>query len=202
MDIILVIVGFLALVIGLIGSVVPALPGPPVSLIGLLLIHYAGYGNFHILFLVILGAITILIMVLDNILPAWMTKRFGGSRMAVIGSVIGLAAGMIFFAPAGILAGPFLGALAGELINSGLQSKRAAKPQDKNVESVQSESDNNQTNSSLDESASRADAGNVKKANPLKAAFGAFLAFIVGTGAKLIIAGVMIYFAFKAVFGS
>ena len=125
MEILLVIIAFLFLLAGLLGSVIPALPGPPLSYIGLILIKLSGYGNFSPAFLWIWAGITIVITIIDNLLPAWMTKKFGGSRLAVIGSVIGLIAGMLFFAPIGILTGPFLGALAGELINNQIQlSKR------------------------------------------------------------------------------
>jgi hypothetical protein len=112
------------------------------------------------------AAITVIVTIIDNFLPAWMTKRFGGSRMAVIGSVLGLVIGMIFLAPVGLLIGPFLGALVGELIN-------------------------NQNTSNANSG------GNIKA---LKVALGAFLAFILGTGAKLIIGSLMIYYAVRAVF--
>ncbi|MCL2276565.1 MAG: DUF456 domain-containing protein [Treponema sp.] len=202
MEIILVIVGFLALVIGLLGSVVPALPGPPVSFIGLLLIHFAGKGDFNILFLVIMGVITIAIMIADNFLPAWMTKRFGGSKKAVVGSIIGLIVGMIFFAPIGILAGPFLGALAGELINRAFEPKQAANNTKTSNEtsapiSEQESADIKTENITADKS----NIINDKKPSPVKVAWGAFLAFIVGTGAKLILCGFLIYFSFNAVFG-
>jgi len=174
MELILVIIAFLLLITGLLGSIIPALPGPPLSYIGLLLLQWSGYGNFSLAFLLIWAAITIAVTIIDNILPAWMTKQFGGSRMAVIGSIIGLITGMIFFAPIGLLTGPFLGALAGELLNNQIKTKRN-----------DTENDTPESNST----------GNIRA---LKAALGAFLAFIVGTGAKLIIGSFMIYYAVKA----
>jgi uncharacterized protein YqgC (DUF456 family) len=174
MGIVLVVVAFLFLLVGLAGSVVPALPGPPLSYVGLLLLQWSGHGDFSITFLVVWAVITIVVTVMDNFLPAWMTKRFGGSRMAVIGSVLGILAGM-FFAPIGILIGPFLGALVGELINSHVKRKEI-------------------------DSADSADGNSGGKLKALKVAFGAFLAFIVGTGAKLIIGALMIYYAVKAMF--
>ena len=172
MEIFLTVAAFLLLLAGLVGSIVPALPGPPLSYAGLLLLHFGGNGGFSPTFLWVWAGITIAVTVMDNFLPAWMTKRFGGSRIAVIGSVLGLLAGM-FFAPIGLLAGPFLGALAGELINNRVQAGR-----------------DKAAGAELDA------AGNTKA---LKVAFGAFLAFIVGTGAKLIIGSIMIYYAVKAV---
>jgi uncharacterized protein YqgC (DUF456 family) len=177
MEIVLAAFAFLFLLAGLLGSVIPALPGPPLSYIGLLLLQWSGYGNFSAAFLWLWAAITAAVTVADNFLPAWMTKKFGGSRAAVAGSVLGLIAGMIFFAPLGLLIGPFLGALAGELINNSVRR--------------------NKTNSTDPGSSADNSAGNVKA---LKAALGAFLAFILGTGAKLITGSLMIYYAVKAVF--
>ena len=166
MEIVLVIVAFLLLLIGLVGSVVPALPGPPLSFAGLLVLQWSGYGGFSPSFLWIFAGITAAITILDNILPAWMTKRFGGSRLAVIGSIVGLVAGILFFAPIGLLIGPFLGALAGELLNNRIQEKPTGFE------------------------------ANVKA---LQVALGAFLAFILGTGAKIILVSIMIFFAVRAV---
>ena len=174
MEIVLAVAAFLFLLVGLLGSVVPALPGPPLSYAGLLLLQWSGYGGFNSAFLWLWAGITIAVSVMDNFLPAWMTKRFGGSRMAVIGSVLGLLAGMFFFAPLGLIIGPFLGALAGELINIKVK----------------------EINSTALDATDGNSAGAVKA---LKAALGAFLAFIVGTGAKLIIGALMIYYAVKAV---
>jgi len=187
MEIVLVIIAFLFLLTGLIGSVVPVLPGPPISFFGLLLIQWSGFGEYSIAFLLIWGAVTIAIMVIDNILPAWMTKKFGGSRKAVTGSLLGLIAGSIFFAPIGILLGPFLGALTGEMINNAVLAKK--------------EKINAVSGRQIDQSETgEANIDTTKKINPLKVAFGAFLAFILGTGAKLIIGSIMIYYAVRAVF--
>ncbi|MCL2214112.1 MAG: DUF456 domain-containing protein [Treponema sp.] len=185
MEIVLVVIAFLFLLTGFLGSVIPVLPGPPLSFIGLLLIQWSGYGEYSIVFLLIWGAVTIAMMVIDNLLPAWMTKKFGGSRKAVIGSVLGLIVGVIFFAPLGILLGPFLGALAGEVLNNRLLARKerikaAANEQTEKNEEPQTPA--------------------AEKTNPLKVAFGAFLAFILGTGAKLIIGSMMIYYAITAVF--
>jgi len=177
MEIILVVLAFLLLLAGLLGSIVPVIPGPPLGFVGLLLLQWSGHGEFSAAFLWVWAGIAVAITVMDNILPAWMTKRFGGSRMAVIGSVIGLVAGMVFFAPIGLLAGPFLGALAGELLNNRILAGRSAVGGTK-----------------FDTHAKAA--RNVKA---LKVAFGAFLAFILGTGAKMIVGFIMIFYAVRAV---
>ena len=174
METALVIIAFIFLVVGFLGSIVPALPGPPLSFIGLLILQRSGHGEFSPAFLWVWAGITIAVTVMDNILPAIMTKKFGGSKMAVTGSIIGIFAGMFFYPPIGLLAGPFLGALIGELINNKVQEKRNVL------------------------AATEAGAA-VKQKNPFIVALGAFLAFIVGTGGKLIIAGMMIIYAVRAI---
>jgi uncharacterized protein YqgC (DUF456 family) len=156
MSIFLLILAFTLLFIGLLGAVVPVLPGPPLSYTGLLLLQLSNYGAFTQLFLLIWAGITIIVTVMDYFLPSLMAKKFGGSRAAVIGSFLGLLAGIFFFPPLGMILGPFAGALIGELIYNSKDKSKA-----------------------------------------LKVALGAFLAFIVGTGAKLIVSSVMIFYAVK-----
>jgi hypothetical protein len=96
---------------------------------------------------------------MDYFLPSLLTKHFGGSRSATIGSFLGLLVGIFFFPPFGLILGSFLGAFIGELINN--------------------------------------------NANGLKAfnvALGAFVAFIVGTGAKLVVSSMMLFYAIRAIF--
>ena len=122
---ILVILAFLLLLTGLAGSIVPIIPGPPLSYIGLLLLQWSGYVGFSSAFLWLWAAITAVITVADYFLPALMTKKFGGSRSATIGSLLGLLAGVFLFPPVGLIIGPFLGALAGELIHNHADSAKA-----------------------------------------------------------------------------
>jgi uncharacterized protein YqgC (DUF456 family) len=149
---------FVLLIIGIVGAVVPALPGPPLSFIGLLLVHWSGYGGFSSEFLWVWAGITVFLTVMDYILPSLLARRFGGSRFAAIGSLVGLVIGIFLFPPWGMIAGTFFGALAGELIH-------------------------NREN----------------KVQAFKAAWGALLAFIVGSGAKLIANSIMLFYAVKAV---
>ena len=169
MEIALVIIAFLLLFLGLLGSVLPALPGPPLSFVGLLLLRFSGYADFSLRFLLVWAGITAAVTIMDNVLPALMTKRFGGSRMAVIGSIVGLVLGVILFPPMGVLLGPFLGALVGELLNNYIQARRGGDTAF-NTEN------------------------NIKA---LKVAMGSFLAFIIGTGAKIIVVSIMIFYAVK-----
>ena len=118
MDIFLVIIGFLCMVLGLLGSFLPVLPGPPVSWIGLFLLYLTKSVENDWWFLGITLFIALLVFALDYIIPAIGTKKFGGSRYGVIGTTIGLIVGILAPIPFGIIIGPFLGALIGEIINS------------------------------------------------------------------------------------
>ena len=115
LDPILLVVSVIMMILGLAGCLLPVLPGPPLAYVGLLLLQATKYGNFSITFFLVLGALTLLVTALDYLVPAWGTKKFGGSRRGVAGAVIGLVIGLIFFPPLGIIVGPFVGALLGEL---------------------------------------------------------------------------------------
>ena len=114
-DIILIILGICFLVGGLAGCILPALPGPPLSYIALLLLQATRFGGFSVKFLIIAAVITIIVTAVDYLLPLWGAKKWGGSRAGIIGSAIGLVIGL-FFLPIGIIVGPFAGAVVGELI--------------------------------------------------------------------------------------
>ena len=116
MDIFLIILGSICLLIGILGCVLPVLPGVPLAYCGLLLLHATDKVQFSWQFLVIWAAVTIVVQVLDSVVPIWGTKKFGGSKMGVWGSTIGLLVGL-FFGPWGIVLGPFLGAVVFELID-------------------------------------------------------------------------------------
>ena len=126
-EILLVIFAFLMLVMGIIGSIAPILPGPSLSFVGLLVLQWSGYGGFSSGFLWLWAAITVVITLMDYFLPVLMTRKFGGSRSATIGSVLGLLGGLFFFPPIGLIIGPFFGALIGELIHNHADSVSAFK---------------------------------------------------------------------------
>lgn len=116
MDIFLIILGSLLMIIGIIGCIIPALPGPPISYVGLLMLHFTDKIEFSGRFLIIWAVVTIVVTILDYVIPAWGTKKFGGSRYGIWGSIIGLFAGLPF-GPIGIILGPFLGAVVGEMLS-------------------------------------------------------------------------------------
>jgi uncharacterized protein YqgC (DUF456 family) len=128
MDIFLLILGFLIVLLGIVGSFLPVLPGPLTSWFGLLLLHLTKTVPINYTFLGITLGIAILIWLIDYFIPAIGTKQFGGTRYGVIGTMIGLILGMLFLGPFGIIIGPFVGAFLGEMIkeqNSGKALKAA-----------------------------------------------------------------------------
>lgn len=127
MDIILVLIAFLLMVGGIVGSFLPVLPGPLTSWFGLLVLYLTKAIELNYWVLGITLAIAIGIYILDYIIPAMGTKRFGGSKYGIIGTSVGLIVGLIFFPPFGIIIGPFLGALAGELLYDSKDASRALK---------------------------------------------------------------------------
>ena len=132
------------LLAGLIGTVLPVLPGPPIAWAGLLAAHFSSYSQIEILILIATGIAAVFVTVIDNIFPSVMTKKAGGSKAATWGCTIGLIVSF-FLGPIFILIAPFAGAFIGEMIHDSSDAKRA-----------------------------------------LKAAFGAFKGFLLGTGLKII----------------
>lgn len=105
------------ILVGVAGTVLPALPGLPLVFGGMLLAAWAGgFEQVGVGMLVLLGALTLLSLGIDFLATAMGAKRVGASRLAVVGAVIGTFAGL-FFGPIGLIAGPFVGALAGELLH-------------------------------------------------------------------------------------
>ena len=125
MDIVWFVIAGILMLVGIIGCFLPILPGPPIAYAGLLLLQLRSEAPFSSKFMVIWLLITIAVTVLDYIIPAYGTKKYGGSRLGVVGTFAGLFIGL-FFSPVGIIVGPLLGALIGEYI-AGKNSKQALK---------------------------------------------------------------------------
>lgn len=126
MDILLIVLGSIFIISGILGCVLPIIPGPPLSYVGLLFLHFTARYQFSSKFLITWAIITTVVYALDYLIPAWGTKKFGGSNRGVWGSIIGLVIGLFFFPPFGIIIGPFLGAVIGEL-TAGKESGAALK---------------------------------------------------------------------------
>ncbi|MDR1860727.1 MAG: DUF456 domain-containing protein [Bacteroidales bacterium] len=150
MDTFLVIVGIICLILGLLGCIIPMLPGPPVSWLAMLLLKFCGRYADSISgqWLCIWAGIVVATLVLDYIIPIWGTKTMGGTKYGIWGATVGVIVGL-FFLPLGIILGPFFGALLGESLN------------------------------------------NSDDRTPLKAAVGALLGFLLSTGVKLIVCGLI-----------
>jgi uncharacterized protein YqgC (DUF456 family) len=114
-DYVLLILGIILMILGIIGCLVPVLPGPPISYLGLIMLHVTRFGQFTITVLVSLAAVTIVVTILDYIVPIWGTRKFGGSKYGMRGATVGLIIGL-FLGPVGIIVGPLIGAIVGELI--------------------------------------------------------------------------------------
>lgn len=156
MELVWIIIGSILMLVGLIGCLLPILPGPPLSYLGLLCLQLIDPTPFSLRFMLIWLVITIVVTVLDYIVPAYGTKRYGGSKYGVWGTIIGLIAGIFFFPPFGIIIGPIVGALLGEYL-AGKKSDQA-----------------------------------------MRAAFGSFIGFLLGTFIKLVASSFMTFYFVRA----
>ena len=156
-DYILVIVGFLLMLVGVLGCILPVIPGPPLSYGGLILLHLSDFANFSASLLVIFAVIAVAVTILDYFVPIWGTRRFGGTKYGSWGATIGVILGIFLFPPLGIIILPFVGAVVGESLK-GSQFNAA-----------------------------------------LRAGFGSFMGFLMGTGLKLIASLSMAYYFFTRI---
>lgn len=144
----MIVLAIILAIIGLLGSIIPGLPGPPFSWAALMVAHLTPSIEFSTTLLIATAVAAVVITILDYVVPSWSTKHHGGSKAGVWGCNIGLVISIVGlpFGPTGLIGvvfWPFVGALAGELL-SGKQSRAA-----------------------------------------LRAAWGAFVGFLTGTGLKL-----------------
>ena len=117
LDLLIVIIGIILLIVGLIGCILPIVPGPLIAWLSLplLLLTSDGYADFDKTWFIIITVLMIVVTIIDFLLPIWGNKLTGGTNAGKIGSALGLVIGLIFLGPFGIIIGPFLGALIGEL---------------------------------------------------------------------------------------
>lgn len=171
MDILYITLASVCAFIGILGSVVPVLPGPPLSYVALVLLYFCEVSDISVATLIVMGVLMAVITIVDYIAPAWMIKLKGGSKNASRGALIGTVVGL-FFGPLGVILGPFVGAFIGELIAA--NSKKEVLEEEKGEEGKLP----------------------IKKADTNKAfnvALMSFLAFILTSGAKLIYGAVVIW---------
>ena len=127
MDLLIIVLASLFILLGIIGSFIPIIPGPLTSWSGLLILSFSSSITISPFFLVLSFIIALFIFIIDNIISILGAKKFGGGKGSVIGSSIGLILGIIFLGPFGLLFGPFTGAFLGELYMNQDNKKGALK---------------------------------------------------------------------------
>jgi len=116
MDLLLIIISTVLIILGIIGSFMPILPGPLTSWLGLFILNLISSVEIDNTLLIITFIIATTIFILDSLIPIYGSKYFGATKYGIIGASIGLVIGIITPIPFGILIGPILGALIGELL--------------------------------------------------------------------------------------
>ncbi len=155
MDILLIVLGLILILAGIVGCIVPGLPGPLTAWFGLVVTMWAKVIPDDWSFIGVSFLVVIIITVLDYVIPAVGTKKFGGSKYGTYGAIIGVIVGLFAPIPGGIIVGAFAGAFIGEYIR------------------------------------------NSDVSQALKAAFGAFIGFLVSTGMQLIVTLVFLVLYFN-----
>ncbi|MDD4085823.1 MAG: DUF456 domain-containing protein [Bacteroidales bacterium] len=129
MDIIWIILAFLLILIGLLGAIIPGLPGPPIAWLALVVLNLTDRISYSADFLGITAVIALIIILLDYYVPIYGTKKLGGSKAGVWGSTIGLIVGVFILPFSGIILGPFglLGIILGLFFGAYIGEKWAGK---------------------------------------------------------------------------
>jgi len=122
----MIIIGIL-LFVGIIGCFVPIMPGPPISYGGLLVFHFFSSYTIKEDVLWFMAFVVIAVTVFDLWVQIYGVKKFGGTKKAVNGSIIGLIIGIFFLPPFGIIIGPFLGAFIGARMEENLDVNKSIK---------------------------------------------------------------------------
>jgi len=115
-DYTLAVLGLILMVVGVLGCILPVIPGPPLSYGGLILIHLTDFAEFSSGFLILFAIVAIAVTILDYFVPIWGTRRYGGTKYGSWGATIGVVVGIFMFPPLGIILFPFIGAVVGESI--------------------------------------------------------------------------------------
>ncbi len=116
MDVVIIAIGLILALAGMIGCILPVIPGPILSFSALLLLSWTKHWQiFSPSFLIIMGALTAVLTVFDYVAPAIGAKKYGATKFGLWGSAIGMIIGIFVIPPWGLIAGAFVGALAGEL---------------------------------------------------------------------------------------
>ncbi|MCD8166438.1 MAG: DUF456 domain-containing protein [Bacteroides sp.] len=117
MDIFLIFIASFCLLTGFVGCIIPGVPGLPFAYLGMIVLQITERVQFSVAQMLIWLGLVIVVQIIDYLTPMWGTRRWGGSKAGIWGSMIGTLAGVVLFPPWGILIGPFVGAFIGEIIN-------------------------------------------------------------------------------------
>ncbi len=125
MDTLLAICALVCGIVGLLGAIIPILPGTILSYVGLICAYFTSTSTLSEKQLWLWGAISAIAILFDYILPGYFSKMFGGSRAGVVGATVGVIAGMFLLGPLGIILGPFAGAVIGEMLKQNQPIEKA-----------------------------------------------------------------------------
>ena len=127
MNVALIIIGLILAIAGMVGCILPIIPGPILSFSALILLSWIkSWQSFSQTFLIVMGILTGLLLLLDYVAPALGAKKYGASKRGLWGSAIGMIIGIFFIPPWGMIVGAFIGALVGELA-SGKSGRKALR---------------------------------------------------------------------------
>jgi len=106
LDAVIIVIGLILALAGMIGCILPIIPGPTFSFLALILLSWTkNWQVFSQAFLIVMGALTVILMILDYIAPALGAKKYGASKSGLWGSAIGMIIGIFFIPPWGIIVG-------------------------------------------------------------------------------------------------
>jgi len=121
------VISIILFILGMIGTILPLLPGPALVYGGILIYGLmTKFESLNLYFFILEALVLLVTFLVDFISSAASTRRFGGSKQAAVGAVIGTIFGLIILGPLGIVLGPFLGASAAELLR-GIDIKQAIR---------------------------------------------------------------------------
>ena len=127
MDVFLTIVAIVCSLAGVAGCIIPIIPGPALSFAAVLCAFFCSGSGISAAQMWMWLAVTVVVSVMDYLLPAYMARWFGGTKAGTRGALVGMIVGMIFFNIPGVIFGPFFGAVAGELLHDGSDRLHALK---------------------------------------------------------------------------
>lgn len=114
------------MILGIVGSIMPAMPGPILGFLGMVFLYYGKPGAISVSSLIVFGAIVVFLILIDYLVPFLGAKFSGASKKGLLGAIVGSLIGVVAFPPLGIFIGAFLGAVLGELIG-GKETPQAIK---------------------------------------------------------------------------